>query len=75
MPEVGSFGFDAKLAEMGIGKEGRLLRRFVFDEVVSVLADEHLEVDDDGAHWLCTPDGRKEQLKGHWERINEPIED
>lgn len=74
IPEDGSFCFPGNLTEVGVGEEGRMLRRYVFEEPVSVLADEHLEIDPDGRHWLCTPDGRKKELKGHWQRVNEPLE-
>lgn len=66
--------FDANLNEFGVGEGGRLMRRFVFDEVVTVTADQHLEVDHDGAHWLCGPEGRIRQIQGRWERVDEPIE-
>ena len=74
MPDVGSFGIGANLIEMGIGEEGRMLRRFVFDEPVSVKADQHLEVTRDGVMWVCQEDGRLYEVKGHWEKINEPMD-
>jgi hypothetical protein len=74
IPEEGPFCFPANLTEMGVGEEGRCLRRMVFNPPVTVLSDEHIEIDPDGRQWLCNPDGRKRELKGHWERVNEPME-
>ena len=73
-PEEGDIGFNANLTELGVGEGGRLYRRFMFDETVSVTSDQHLEIDPDGAHWLCGPEGRIRQLKGSWARIDEPVE-
>lgn len=76
IPDVSdtTFGFDANLTEVGVGERGVLYRRFEFDEVVTVKADEWLEIDDDGAQWLCNAEGRQKQLTGKWIKINEEVE-
>lgn len=73
IPEKGSFGMPGNLTEVGIGGAGRLVRRFVFDEVVSVTSDEHLLIDEKGVMWQVMPDGSKKELKGRWEKVDEPM--
>lgn len=69
----GRFGFDANLTEVGIGNNNMMLRRFMFDEVVSVRADQWIEVDADGGHYLCDDKGRT-PLKGKWIKTDDMLQ-